>query len=200
MIQISSNPEIIDEIGKKFLYRVRNVPLPKTFTKISRFTTRPKYIIIHDTNCLSHADSTLNVDSPDTAIGSLKIKNIAQDSLKDINYHYVVDKIGNDYEILIGRPMNSLCDHKETIEPQYEFSIHVIYLTDLNVEVPETRFYQILAYKCLAPLIRMLKIGGDPKNVIRFHDEVKTKSFGETKCPGDFLARELLIAQTRRFL
>lgn len=198
-IQVNTNDESINRIHTKFLSRVNNLPLPKNFVRGERFSVRPTSIIIHDSNCLNHSDSTLVVDGPQTGMGALKSINISRDSLKDINYHFIVDRLGNDYEIITGRPINTYCKHDD-IDSPFKNSLHVIILSDLNVEVPETRFYQVLAYRCLAPMIRMLKMGGNPDSIIKFHDEVKTKDSNNIKCPGDFLVRELLVSQTRRYL
>lgn len=198
-IQINTNEESINRIYNKYLARMANLPLPKNFVRGNRFSVRPKFIVIHDSNCLNHSDSTLVVDGPQTAMGALKSINISRDSLKDLNYHFIVDRLGNDYEVITGRPINTYCQHDD-IDTAFKDSLHVIILSDLNVEVPETRFYQILAYRCLAPMIRMLKMGGNPGSIIKFHDEIKADKTNNIKCPGDFLVRELLVSQTRRYL
>ena len=198
-VLLNNDPTIMDSIISKALNRATNVPLPARFSRGKRFTNKPTHIIIHDSNCLNHSDSVLDIDSPKTSIGALKINNITKEHHKDINFHYVVDRLGNDYEIIAGRPINIQCEHPD-IPSQYKLAIHVIILADLNVEVPKTRMYQVLAYKCLAPSIRMLKIGGDPKTVIRFHSDIMIENKDNITCPGAFLAKELLIAQARRYL
>ena len=198
-VLLNTDNEIVDNISMKMLNRVSNVPLPARFSRGKRFTNKPKYIVIHDSNCLNHSDSVLNIDSPRTGMGALKINNITKGHHKDINFHYIVDRLGNDYEIISGRPINIHCEHDD-VSSQFDSAIHVIILCDLNVEVPKTRMYQILAYRCLAPTIRMLKIGGDPKSVIRFHSDIMKENKDDILCPGSFLAKELLIAQTRRYL
>jgi hypothetical protein len=199
-LEIVLDTEKQNRILNKFLARVNNLPLPKNLTRLKRFSSKVKHIIIHDTNCLNHSDSMLIVDSPKTGMGSLKAANITRDNLKDLNYHFILDRIGNDVEILAGRPIHSICEHEDIDRSINDSSLHIIILSDLNVDIPKTRMYQILAYRCLAPMIRMLKIGSDPQSVIRLHSEVQTENKDNIICPGDFLVKELLIAQTRRYL
>lgn len=198
-VLLSNDPTIMNSISTKMLNRVSNVKLPMTFNRGKRFTNKPTHIVIHDSNCLNHSDSVLDIDSPKTAIGSLKINDITKDKHKDLNFHYIVDRIGPDYEVISGRPINILCEHDD-IHSQFKASIHVMILCDLNVEVPKPRMYQIIAYRCLAPIIRMLRIAGDPRTAIRFHSDIMKDNKDDIQCPGSFLAKELLIAQARRYL
>lgn len=197
-IELNENDGVRQEIFTKYLARTSNVPLPSNFTRIKRFKTRPSWIIIHDTSCLNHTDSVLDVDGAATGMGALKMNDIARNGYRDINFHYILDKLSKDYEVISGRPISEHCEHND-IQSPYVSSIHVLILSDLNIDLPKSRLYQILAYRCLAPLIRMLKMGSDPGSVIRFHDEVM-KEKNNIRCPGSFLARELLLAQTRRYM
>ena len=194
MIKLNTDKNIINQIHNNILKMSSNIQLPKNFVRLKQFTGKPKYIVIHDSNCLNHTDATLDVDTERTAMGALKRTNISKGNLKDLNYHYVIDRIGKDYEIISGRPISAQCNHPD-IEKVFPMSLHVIILFDMNVEIPINRLYQIISYRCLAPLIRMLKLGS-PNNVIKFHDDGNEKSH----CPGEFLAKELLVAQVRRYI
>jgi len=197
-LELNEDESVRFQIFSKYLNRVNNVPLPATFTRIERFSnTKPTNIIVHDTGCLNHSDSVLNLDGPNTGMGALKMNDISKDGFKDVNFHFIVDRLGADYEIISGRPISSMCQHSD-IDSSFNLSIHVIILSDLNVDIPKMRLYQILSYRCISPLMRMLKIGSDPNGVIKFHSEVTTDK--KIKCPGDFLSRELLVDQARRFL
>ncbi len=184
-------------IRGNYLMALVNPKLPGAFKRGDKFTSKPKYIIIHDSNCLNHTDAALITTSREPTVGNLKINNIVKNGDDDYNYHFIVDKIGDDYEVIAGRPMNIHC-HFDNIDKAYEDSIHVIILCDLNVDMPDNRLYKILAYRCLAPLVKMLKIASDPSKAVFFHDEIETKS--DKRCPGDFLAKELLLSQIRRYL
>ena len=198
-IELSENQERILETTAKFLNRIRNPKMPMALIRNKRFTTRPKNIILHDVNCLNSTNAALNIDGPDLAIGALKVENISIANNKDLNFHFIIDRYDQDYEIITGRPMNCLCHHDD-IDSAFENSLHVMILSDLNVDVPSQRFYKILAYRCLAPLIRMLRMGNDPQTVLKYHDDILKTGTEKHKCPGDFLVRELLVSQTRRFL
>jgi len=197
-VLINKDPKIINQIVGKVLLRT-NMPIPNTFKRGQRISNKPTSIIVHDTNCLNHTNSVLKIDSPKTGMGALKMDNVVKNNFKDINYHYILDRLGDDYEIICGRPINMRCEHDD-IDKRYADSIHVIILSDLNVDVPKTRVYNILAYRCLAPVMKMLKIGSDPKSVIQFHDDLMIKNENNISCPGEFLSREMLISQTRRYL
>lgn len=198
-IQLNEDLDVKSQIYGKFLNRVGNVPLPATFIRTKRFATRPTWIIIHDTNCLNHSDSVLTIDGPNTGMGALKMNDINKDGLADVNFHFIVDQLSKDYEVIAGRPVSVMAKHDD-IESAYNNALHVIILSDLNVDLPKIRLYKILAYRCLAPMIKMLKMGSDPANIIKFHDQVMKDKNSSIKCPGDFLAREMLIDQTRRHL
>lgn len=190
--------KLVNNIIKgNYLMALTNPKLPGTFKRGDKFTSKPKYIIIHDSNCLNHTDAALLTMTSQPSIGSLKVNNIVKDGDSDYNYHFIVDKIGEDYEVIAGRPMSYHCNF-DGIDKAYEDSIHVIILCDLNVDMPDNRLYKILAYRCLAPLVKMLKIASDPSKAVFFHDEIETKT--DIRCPGDFLAKELLLSQIRRYL
>lgn len=195
-LKLNLSQEIRNRITANYLMQVVNPPLPVTFDSRNKLTGKPKHIIIHDSNCLNYATSALIMDGPNTAVGALKVENIVKSGYNDYNYHFIVDRIDKDYEVISGRPINMRCDHP-SLDKRYQDSIHVIILCDLNIELPDNRLYKILAYRCLAPLIKMLKIG-EPNGAILFHKDIETKR--DVKCPGDFLARELLVSTTKRYL
>lgn len=197
-LKLNTDELVNNLIKSNYLKAMVNPKLPGTFKRGDKFTSKPKYIMIHDTSCLNHTNSALITNSPEVGLGPLKKENIIQSGYSDYNFHYIIDKIGDDYEVISGRPLNVHCDFPD-IDESYNDTIHVIILCDLNIDLPDNRMYKVLAYRCLAPLLKMLKIASDPSKAIIFHNEVETKR-KDLKCPGDFLAKELLVAQVRRYM
>lgn len=197
-LKINRDKGVNERIKSNYLMSLTNPKLPASFKRGNRITGKPKYIIIHDSNCLNHTDAALITMTQQPSIGSLKSNTIIKDGDMDYNYHYILDKIGEDYEIIAGRPINMRCDYPD-LDSSYADSMHVIILCDLNVDMPDNRMYKVLAYRCLAPLLKMLKISSDPSSAIVFHNELQTKR-NNLKCPGDFLAKELLVSQVRRYM
>jgi hypothetical protein len=193
---ITIDPIIRGKIAADYLMQTANPAIPVTFVRQNIMSGKPKFIIIHDSSCLNHSNSALLIDGPASAIGALKVENIVKSNYNDYNYHFIVDRIDKDYEVITGRPMSMRCDFPD-LDKKYQNAIHVIILCDLSVELPSNRLYKILAYRCLAPLIKSLRIGSDPSGIILFHKDITNK---DISCPGDFLAREILISQVKRFL
>ena len=113
------------ELGKRYL--IKNTPLPPRFTALKKFTKRPDYFIIHDTNCLDHKTAALTVDGPQEGIGEVKSNNITISGMKEVNYHFLIDKIGRDYEVIMARPIHYLCHHPDILS-SHTYSIHILLL------------------------------------------------------------------------
>lgn len=197
-LKLNVDEKVRERISQNYLNALVNPKIPGSFNRGDRINSKPKYIVIHDSSCLNNIESALITDSEQIGVGALKIASIRKLGLDDYNFHFIVDKIGEDYEVVAGRPMTVKCDFPD-LDPVYQNSLHVIILCDLNIDMPNNRLYKVLSYRCLAPLLKMLKISSDPYKAIVFHRDVETKR-KDLKCPGDFLAKEVLMAQVRRYM
>jgi hypothetical protein len=156
--------------------------------------TRPRFIIIHHTAEL-YLNPSIKIDNNTYQYG--KLSNGALE-LKDadIQYHFVVEKIGDDYQTIMARPFVYICDGFEDI-PEHinNASIHVALLGNYNFRVPSSRMYETLGYRCLAPLLKILWLNPDR---IKLHKDVSEDE--NCQCPGEFVDLAIIKSMARRFL
>jgi len=142
------------------------------------------YIFIHDLNCLFAEHFNINVDNPKAQIDMIRTYNWIIHQETDLNYHFFAEKVGEDYETFLGRPLNRLCYYKD-IETPYDIrSIHVCAVGNFNVHRPPLRMYHQLVYRCIVPLIQIYRIPID--NVI-LHRHVQKDGI---TCPGNFFKEQ----------
>jgi len=166
------------------------IPLRVSRLKIRH--TKVKFIIIHHTVCL-YPTEEIRIDNQKPQMNGL-FKGVMETKTADVNYHYVIDKIGDEYIPIVGRPLAAICDFDDIDPSINKASIHVALMGSYNFKIPEARCYEILSYKILAPLMKLYNL---TPNKIKFHSEV---SETEEYCPGDFVDKGKIIAQTRRFI
>lgn len=155
--------------------------------------TKIKYIIIHHSIC--------QYDIPETKIDNGKfqiyplINNVLEKKQADINYHFIIDKIIDDYQIIVCRPFVYLCEFDDIDQNINKSAIHVALMGSYNFKIPEDRLYQSLAYRLLNPIIKYFKIN---TSRIYFHQEISKDK--DKICPGDFLDKDRIITTIRRFI
>lgn len=113
----------------------------------------------------------------------------------DIDYHYIVERIKNDYVVMVGRPTTTYCDFRDLTEDQNR-SIHIAILGDYNFKKPDARLYTILAYRLVGPLLSTFGWTGQIERRVKLHKEFNPK----IDCPGELFDKSLLIAAIRRTL
>lgn len=146
---------------------------------------RFKYIIIHDISCQFEDIIDLMVDSSRFQVEKMKSMNYILHGLYELNYHFVVDKIDNDYNTLVARPLYSRCEFDD-IESPYDHAVHICVMGDFHNENPGNRFYQHLAYHTVIPMMRLYRI---PISQVVLHKEISNAN--ET-CPGPNFRTTLL--------
>jgi len=134
------------------------------------------------------------IDNPKFQVSALA-KGVLEKKQGDINYHYVIDKIQNDYQPIITRPFVYLCEWDDIEANINKRAIHVAILGSYDFKVPESRMYQVLAFRVLNPFMKMFNLS---PNRIKLHRDVSSNT--ELTCPGDFIDRGRIIAQVRRFV
>lgn len=167
--------------------------IPLRPSMLTRRRQSVKWIILHHTAEM--------YEYPESRIDNSKyqmpgiFKGVLEKKQGDINYNYILEKIGDDYVVITGRPFVFLCDWDD-IEPNINNrAIHVALLGNYDFKVPDLRMYQILAFRLLNPMIRHFNL--TPKRV-KFHRDISSNK--ELSCPGDFVDEGRLIAQIRRFI
>jgi len=167
------------------------IPLRPSLLTIRRQTVR--WIIVHHTAEL--------YDNPESRVDNAKyqmpglFKGVLEKKQGDVNYHYVIDKIKEDYAPIIARPHVYLCEWDDIPADINNRAIHVALMGNYDFKVPEKRCYEILAYKVLNPFLKMFRLS--PAK-IKFHNEISSDE--DLSCPGAFVDKETIIAQVRRFV
>jgi len=164
--------------------------------KVSRLTfrrTKVKYIIIHQTSEIYPAPAA-SIDNQKFQIPPL-IGNILERGDPDINYHYILDRIGEDYQPIVCRPFPALCEWDDIDTNINNAAIHIALMGSYSLKIPEPRLYEVLAYRLINPFLKMFKL--DPSR-IKLHREVS--NIEDLDCPGDFVEKEKIVAMVRRFV
>ncbi len=166
------------------------IQLRPSLLKVRRQTV--KWIILHHTAEL-YPQEAARIDNAKFQIPEL-YKGVLEQKTGDINYHYVVEKIKEDYHVVVTRPFPYLCEWDSISNDINNRSIHVAILGSYNLKIPEKRLYEVLAYRLINPMLKMFHLS---PSKIKLHSEV---SNDETDCPGYFFDKGVLISMVRRFV
>jgi hypothetical protein len=151
-----------------------------------------KWIVIHHTVEI-YPQPAARIDNSQYQLPEL-FKGVLEDKTGDINYHYVLEKIKEDYVPIVTRPFVYLCDWPDIDVNINNRAIHVALLGSYDFKVPEKRLYEVLAYRLLNPFMKMFHL--NPKR-IKFHRDVSSE---DITCPGDFMEMARVEALVRRFV
>jgi hypothetical protein len=154
---------------------------------------KPQWIILHHTSEL-YVNPAAKIDNPKFQLKALS-KGVLDLKQADVNYHYVIDKIEEDYQPIICRPFVYLCDWDDIAPSINNRAIHVALLGNYDFKIPEKRLYEILSYKILNPMLKMFAL---TQGRIKLHRDVSSNK--ELTCPGDFIDEAMIEATVRRFL
>ncbi len=155
--------------------------------------TKVKFIIIHHTACQYTAPGTL-VDNPEYQTGKI-MSDVLLQKTPDVNYHYVIDKIKEDYVPIVCRPAATMCDFDDIPRNINEPSIHVALTGNYDLRKPESRLYEVLTYRLLNSLLKAYAL--NPSRIL-LHGDISTDE--EQTCPGDSIEKDKIITMVRRFV
>ena len=150
---------------------------PKSLPKVTR---KFKYIIIHDLTCMFGGVDQAKMDMKHSQVNAIRSYNWIVNGQSELNYHFVVEKVEKDYETMLTRPLNRLCEYTD-IPAQYGASIHIGLLGKYSILKPSTRFYQQVAYRALASMMFIYKI---PYGQVLMHSQISVDK--DQHCPGEF--------------
>lgn len=167
------------------------VPLRPSLLKVRRQS--PRWIILHHTAEI-YDNPAARIDNSKFQLRYL-FKGVMEQKQGDVNYHYVIDKIKEDYIATITRPFVYLCEWDDIDVNINNRAIHVALLGNYDFKVPEKRMYEVLAYRVLNPFMKMFKLA---PNRIKMHSEVSSNK--DLTCPGDFIDRAVVESMVRRFV
>lgn len=167
------------------------IPLKPSLLKVRRKAI--KWIIIHHTSEL-YEQPEARIDNPKYQLPGL-FKGVLEMKQGEVNYHYVIEKVKEDYIPIICRPFSFLCEWDDIDANINERALHVALLGNYDFKIPEKRAYEILAFRVLNP---SLKVFGLPPSRIKLHREVSNNK--DLTCPGDFIDPAIIEAMVRKFV
>lgn len=163
------------------------VPIkPKMLTK---FKLGWKYVILHDVSCNFEGLGEFYTDNVKAQINRLRTADYIMNGQNDINFHYLIERLDEDYEVVIGRPLSAMCEYDDIPDNINRTAVHVGMMGNFNYKIPGNRFYQQMAYKIISPLVQQYHIQRDR---ILLHDEVSIKE--DLECPGKLFDKQKLLA------
>lgn len=165
-------------------------PIKKSKLKIRR--GRPTWIVVHHTICQPVSPEAL-LDKSKFQTSKIRTYNVIIEKRADINFHFIVEKVDDDFEVVFGRPIVAECEFDD-IPNDYYRSIHVGILGDYDVQNASVRLYNVLCYRLLVPLMRMFAI---PIDRVVFHRDISTDK--NCTCPGISLVLPILRAKLKEF-
>jgi len=93
----------------------------------------------------------------------------------DVGYHYGVEFIGNDYEVLIGRPLTMNGAHCPGMN---ECAIGICLVGDFMKTSPNDQQLEVVTHRIIKPLMEIYDI--PPARIVQHKD------FRATDCPGKY--------------
>lgn len=143
-------------------------------------TRWPKAIIIHDTKELDLNNGNVSLDKSKFQTDRLQQTNYELTKQQEPPYHYIVEKVGTDFQVVVNRPLLSKCVFDD-LPREHDESIHIALLGDYDNDIASNRLYTVVAYRLLVPFIRLFKIS---ETEIYTHKELSSNK--ELSCPGEF--------------
>lgn len=165
------------------------IPLRPSLLKIRR---RTKWIVLHHTAEIYDIPAS-RIDNPKFQMPGI-FKGVLEKKQGDVNYHYIIDKIDEDYVPVVCRPFVYLCEWDDIYPDINNAAIHIALMGSYSFKVPERRCYEILSFRVLNPLLKMLHLA--PAR-IKFHRDVTDE---DIDCPGEFVDNAVIEAMVRRFV
>lgn len=166
------------------------IPLRPSLLTVRRQTIR--WIIIHHTIEL-YPQPEAKIDNSKYQLPAL-FKGVLEQKTGDINYHYVIEKVKEDYIPIVTRPFVYLCQWDDIDININNRALHVALLGSYDFKVPDRRLYEVLAYRVLNPFLKMYHIS--PSRIL-FHRDVSNQ---DISCPGEFMDMGRVISLVRRFV
>lgn len=170
----------------KIKYTPSKLPIgPKRYTSI----------IIHDSVCKFLFHGKLNIDTPTSQVNIARSELKAEKNYYELPYHFVCEKTMSDFETIVARPLQYSCQNEyPDLDIKYSrLGIHVCVMGNFNMLVDESRMYQQVCYRVIAPMMKLYHI---PRGNIFMHGELSTEVMD---CPGLNFDKHKLLAFLDRY-
>jgi N-acetylmuramoyl-L-alanine amidase len=124
-----------------------------------------KYILLHH---------SLTKDSKTVSWQAIRRYHIQTLGWKDIGYHFGIELMESDYEVIIGRPLTMVGCHCKGMNKK---AIGVCCMGNYDITTPDPEMLKILITRLINPLMALFDI---PVEHIKGHRDFANKS-----CPGE---------------
>ncbi len=148
----------------------------------------PRWLVIHHAHELDLGASSVQFDTPESQISKFKKIDFQKSQISTPPYHFILEQIGNDFEIIVGRPLLTVMTEFEDLDPEFQQGIQIGILGNCNEDIPPARLYDTLAFKIINPLMRLFTI--QTENVVLHRDVSRNR----IDCPGEYFIYAKLIA------
>lgn len=165
---------------------------PFRVSRLNIRKTKVQYVILHHTWC-QYPIPELKMDNAQYQMPKL-YKQVMEQKIADVNYHYVLEQVKDDFITNVCRPFVSLCDYPDIHPNINRKGLHVALLGNYDVDLPDKRAYEVLAYRLLSPFMKMFSLS---PSRIYLHSEISDE---EESCPGEFFSKEVIISFIKRYL
>ncbi len=167
--------------------------VPLMLTKAPR---KFRYIIIHDTNCQWQNFNNFKIDNNLFQAGPMRARFKTDKNYYEMPYHYVCEKIGNNYQTFVGRPLQYSCEREFPDIDHYKtrYAIHVCIMGNYNVMSHTPKMYEQLCYRVIGPMMKLYRI---PRSRVFFHGDLSKE---HTDCPGFNFSKNAMFAYMSRFM
>jgi len=169
------------------------IKIPLRPSLLTRRRESVKWIILHHTSEL-YANPASRIDNDKFQMPGI-YKGVLEQKTADVNYHFIVEKIKGDYNVIMTRPFVYTCEWEDIDANMNKRALHVAILGNMDFKIPPKRLYEVLAYRVLNPLLRLFNL---QPGRIKLHREVSSNK--DLSCPGDFIDEGRIISQVRRYI
>lgn len=119
---------------------------------------------------------SLTADGATVSWGAIRKYHVETNGWQDIGYHYGVERVGDQYEALVGRPENEIAAAcKEGL--MNTLAIHVCCVGNFDLEEPSDELLEVLCHRVLLPV--MLRHEIPSSKIVGHRDYAHYKT-----CPG----------------
>ena len=169
--------------------------LPYKPTHLSKGPKRYTSIVIHDASCQYQFGNNLIIDSKESQVNTARSELRVEKKYFELPYHFVCEKMKDDYETVIARPLQYSCeDAYSDLDSMYaRYAIHICVMGNYNMLTDESRMYQQLCYRAITPMMRIYRIR---RGNIFLHGEL---SSDHMDCPGLNFQKSRLLAYISRY-
>lgn len=167
--------------------------LPLRATNYKMAESWPSAIVLHHTACRINA-TEVAMNKATFQTHKYHLINYKVRARKETGFNFIVDRFKNDYQVVVSQPLMTLCEY-EDLDKKYWKSIHIGLMGNYDEDIPMNRMYRVLAYRVLAPVMRLFML--KEENIV-FHSTISNDE--TVTCPGEFMDMSKLITNLRSVL